>query len=154
MGNFSEWYDGVAGEIEQQKLRLSPKGQKKYNVNSLIRAAKRVAEFSEECDTCRQLQGEVNDLVSRLGNADQFSREERKEFRQKQKKLTDHLHKHHKLVPEGYYIAIGAGLGISIGGAIGTSLGNIGAGIGIGIALGAGIGASLDAQAKKEEKVI
>jgi hypothetical protein len=154
MGDFKGWHEGVVGEIEQQKIRLSPKGQKKYNVKLLTRAAKRVAEFSDECETCRGLQGEINELVSRLGNADQFSREERKEFRKKQKSLTEHLQKQHKLVPEGYYIAIGAGLGISIGVAIGTALGNIGAGIGVGIALGVGIGAGLDAQAKKEGKVI
>ena len=154
MADFTDWYEKVAGEIEQQKLRLSTRGQKKYNADALTRTAKRIAELSGECDTCRTLQGEVNDLVSRLGNSDRFSREERKVFQQKYGTLTYHLHKHHKLVPGGYYIGIGVALGISIGLVVDTLLDDIGAGLAIGIALGTGIGASLDAKAKKEKKVI
>jgi hypothetical protein len=155
MANLKEWYDGIVKEVDQQKLRLSKKGQKKYKLGSLLRGAKRLAEFSEDCEECRRFQGEVDTLVPRLGNAEQFSKEERKEYSRIHKSLTEHLQKQHKLVPEGYYIGIGVTLGIAIGVAIGTAvLQNTGVGIGVGLALGAGIGSALDAQAKKEGRAI
>ena len=154
MANFKDWYDGIVKEIDQQKNRLDKKAQKKYRVNFLLRAAKRVADFSEDCETCRGFQGEIDTFASRLGDAEQFSKEERKEYSRTRKKLTEHLQKRHKLVPEGYYMGVGVALGMSIGVAIGTAMQIIGAGIGIGLALGAGIGSNLDAQAKKEGKVI
>ena len=154
MANLKEWYDGIVREVDQQKSRLSEKGQKKYGVDSLLRASKRIADFSDECEECRGFQGEISNLVSRLGSAEQFSRDERKEHARKLKTLITHLQKRHKLVPGGYYIGAGAVLGVSIGVAIGTALQNIAVGVGVGIALGAGIGSAMDAKAKKEGKVI
>ncbi|MGB2957519.1 MAG: hypothetical protein WBG01_02815 [Bacteroidota bacterium] len=154
MANLKDWYDDIVKVVDEQKIRLGKKTQKKYKVDSLLRVAKRVAEFAEDCEECRGFQGEINTLASRLGNVEEFSKEERKEYSRTRKKLTEHLQKKHKLVPEGYYVGVGVALGISIGVAIGTAIQVIGAGIGIGLALGAAIGSSLDAQAKKDGKVI
>jgi hypothetical protein len=154
MANLKEWYDGIVKEVDQQKLRLSKKGQKKYKVNSLLRVAKRVAEFSEECEECRSFQGEIDALVPRLGSAEQFSKEERKEYSRTHKSLMEHLQKRHKLIPEGYYIGLGLVFGPAVGVAIGTALDSIGVGIGVGVGVGIAIGSGLDAKAKKEGKVI
>ena len=61
------------------------------------------------------------------------------------------------LVTEGYYTAIGIGLGMSFGVAIGTAIDRstgTAMGISIGMIVGMAIGRNLDLKAKKENRVI
>jgi hypothetical protein len=76
------------------------------------------------------------------------------------KRLTDfknYLKKEFSLVTEGYYTAIGIGVGISFGVAIGASFGEstgIAIGISLGMAFGLIIGRNMDTQAEKQNRVL
>jgi hypothetical protein len=76
------------------------------------------------------------------------------------KKLIDfknYLKKELSLITEGYYAAIGIGVGMSFGIAIGASFGEstgIAIGISLGMAFGLIIGRNMDAQAEKQNRVL
>ena len=154
MGDFQDWYEGTTRKIEQHKVRLSADDQQKYNTDELTRAAKRIADYSGDCETCRSLRGVVDDLVSSLGKAYQFTSDEQREYGRKYDSLTEHIREQHKRVRRGYYSAIWLSTGLCLGVCMGIVLDELLLGISGGIALGLAFGASLDAKAKKEGKSI
>ena len=52
MNSKSNWYDGIAKQINQLKVTLSEKDYKKYKLSLLLCVAERIAEFSPECGQC------------------------------------------------------------------------------------------------------
>jgi hypothetical protein len=117
----------------------------------LIRTAKRVASFSDDCAECLEFQGEIAKLVENLGDLVKASKEERKNYFKMINSIIKHLQQRHELVAENEYYGIWIGIGIAIGAGMGIVF-SVGAGIGI--AIGTAIGGNLDAKAKKEDKII
>jgi hypothetical protein len=77
-----------------------------------------------------------------------------KDYRDKIKRIVDHLRKKHKLIPAGTYTAIGNGIGVGLGVSFGVAMDNLGAGIGAGAGIGMAVGAALEAKAKKDGKIL
>ena len=165
MGSADDWYDGVAEGIGALKGKLSDKDYKKSRLGLLGRVAKRVADFSADCGQCERLQGDITELVERLGDLVEASKERRKSHLKVIGTIIKHLQKQHKLVREGDYVALGISMGLALGVPIGVAFGvaigdkqNVALGLPIGISVGMGVGVAvgsfLEAKAKKEGKVI
>ena len=155
MNNISNWYDGIAKQINQLEVTLSEKDYKKYKLKMLLCVAERIAEFSPECGQCQIFQQDISTLTQDVGNIIQVAdKDKRKAHLKMIDNIIGHLRKRHKLVTEGYYMGIGIAIGAGIGVALGAAMPNIGAGIPIGVGIGIAIGAALDAKAKKGGRVI
>ena len=155
MNSKSNWYDGIAKQINQLKDTLSEKDYKKYKLSLLLCVAERIAEFSPECGQCQIFQQDISTLTQDVGNIIQVADKDRRKAHIKTiNNIINHLRKHHKLVTEGYYMGIGIAIGSGLGVALGAAMPNIGAGIPIGVGIGLAIGAALDAKAKKEGRII
>jgi hypothetical protein len=155
----SQWYNRIATEISQHQITLGQKEAQKYKLDLLLRAAKRVDDFSHTCGQCQTFQSEISRLVQELSLLTQMpSKEGIKSHTRAIGGLVDHLKKVHKLVDKGHYLGIGVGIGWAIGaglgGALGAVLDNAGIGTAIGIVLGIAIGRYLDKKAEREGKVI
>ncbi|WP_042454145.1 hypothetical protein [Neobacillus dielmonensis] len=128
----------------------------KYNLNKCERVAEKLNNFSPNCMECQQQLSELKDhLIQLESKKDRLEYTDYNHHNQLIKGITSHLHKKHKLLPEGYYLSIYMSFGISIGCALGlTIFNNIALGIPIGMGIGIAIGAGLDADAKKKGKTI
>ena len=165
----NSWHDDIVREIGECREKFNKKDYKKYRLDFLVRAAKRVDGFSEDCNECESLRGEITKLVEGLGSLVEPSKENRKSHLKAVRIIIKHLEKRHKLICEGEYtaigISIGAGFGVAMGTmgmvfgvAIGAAMQNVAIGIPIGIGVGSSvglaIGSCMEAKAKKDGKVI
>ena len=155
MNSRSNWYDGIAKQINQLKVTLSEKDYKKYKLRMLLCVAERIAEFSPECGQCQIFQQDISTLTQDVANTIQLAdKGKRKTHLKSIDNIVGHLRKQHKLVTEGYYMGIGMIFGSAIGVALGAAMPYMGMGIPIGVGVGMSLGAALDAKAKKEGRVI
>jgi len=153
--SYSDWYDGIAKQINQLKETLSERDYKKYKLSLLLCVAERVAEFSSECGQCQLFQQDISTLTQDVGNIIQIDdKDKRKAHLKTINRMIGHLRKQHKLVTHGYYMGIGVAIGSAIGVALGAALDSIGSGAPIGVGIGMAIGAALDAKARKEGRAI
>lgn len=155
MSGNSDWYDGIAKQIDELKSTITEKDYKRFKLNLLLCVAQRVTEFSPGCGPCTAHQQDVTTITRDLGNLIQINdKEGRKSYYKSINRIIGHLQRQHKLVIEGYYIAMCMALGSGIGVAVGAAMDNIGSGIPIGVGIGVAIGAVLDAKAKKEGRIL
>jgi len=155
----SQWYNRIATEISQHQLALNQKDAKKYKLDLLLRAAKRVDDFSDICGECQTFKQEITNLVQELSLLLQMpGKEGIKSHTKAVSKIVEHLKKVHKLVDKGHYLGMGVGIGWAIGaglgGALGAAFDNPGIGTAAGIVLGLAVGRYLDKKAEREGKVI
>ena len=155
MKNKSDWLNGIMRQVDLLRDTLSERDYKKFKLRLLICLAERVTQFYNECGQCQILQQDISVLIQDVGNLVQLADKERqKSYFKSINKVTNHLHKQHKLVNEGYYMGIGMAIGSGIGVALGAALEQISGGIPIGVGIGLAIGVALDAKAKKEGRIL
>jgi len=151
----NRWYDDIAKTINSYQDSLSKKDQKKYKLDLLLRVARRVADFSDECGQCQLFQPDITTLAQDLGSLVQMpDKARRKIYLKTINKIVKHLQSEHKLVTQGHHVGLWIAIGSGIGVALGAGMDNVGGGIPIGMAIGVAIGLALDAKAKKEGRVI
>jgi hypothetical protein len=155
----SQWYNRIASDISGYQITLGKQGSRRYQLDKLLRIAKRVDDFSGICAECQGYQQEITRMVQELSLIVQMPEKEvTKKHQRSISGFIEHLKKVHRLVDKGHYTGMGVGIGLAVGGGIGAALGavadNPGIGTGIGIALGMAVGAFLDRKAKAEDKVI
>jgi len=151
----SDWYDKIAGYVNQAKNSIRDRKDKKYRLNLLLGVAERVDEFHPVCGQCQLFQQEITSLAHNLGNLIQLQNKERiKAHLQSINSMVKHLQKQHKLVTEGHYTGIWLAIGTAIGAALGPLSDEIVGSLPIGIGIGMAIGAALDAKTRKEDRVI
>ena len=151
----SDWFNNVKKQIDILKDTLGDKEYKKFKLRLLLCIAERINEFSSMCGECQLFQQELSTLVQDIPNLISLHDKERqKSYFRTIDKISKHLQKQHKLVPEGYYIGIGMAIGSGIGVALGAAFEQVGGGIPIGVGIGLAIGSALDAKAKREGRIL
>ena len=142
---------------EVRNLKEHPDA-KHLDANKLERIVSRLNAFShaEACESCKSLLKEAEERIGKLAfHRNALPKDGLKAYQKWAGTLTTHLQQGHKLVPEGFYLAIYMSIGISIGLAFGlTIFDNIALGLPIGMSIGIAVGAGLDADAKKKGKTI
>ena len=155
MNSRSDWFNNIQKQIDELKGTLSDKDYNKFKLRFLLCIAERLDEFSPTCGECQILQQDISVLVQDIPTLISLRDKERqKSYFRTIDKISKHLQKQHKLVPEGYYIGIGMAIGSGIGVALGAAFEQVGGGIPIGVGIGLAIGSALDAKAKKEGRIL
>ena len=155
MNGDSDWLNNIKKKIDPLKDTLSDKDYRKFKLRIVLCIAERLTEFYPVCGECQILQQDLSTLVQDIPNLISLQDKNRqKSYFQTIDKITRHLQKQHKLVPEGYYMGIGMAIGSGIGVALGAAFEQIGGGIPIGVGIGLAIGSALDAKAKREGRIL
>lgn len=141
----------MADRIDQLRNNVSPKEEKKLELDKVERIMKRLEQFSPECETCAQDRTILEENLDRLLEKSEMNPEDFERLKKVKGEMISHLQKTHKLVPEGQNVGVYMAIGISIGTSLGlTVFDNIGIGLSLGLALGVAIGSGKDAEAKKK----
>ncbi|MCX7772325.1 MAG: hypothetical protein N2376_04340 [Clostridia bacterium] len=153
-------------DIRSQKERLKELVQKlggltdsntakKYDVKYLERVCRRLVEFYDDCQVCREY-GEK--LLRHQEETQGFTNLQNKQvlasYHATVRNVVAHLQKEHKLIAEGTYMSTYMCLGLAIGTALGSAFQNIAIGMSIGLCLGIALGSGIDADYKKKGQVI
>lgn len=115
MGKLKVWAKKINGEIEDKKEDIFKRDYKFFKIDRLERINERIDVFSDDCDDCRNLKYDLEDIVSRLSEYVNGSPGKRAEYEKRSDKIVNHLKKVHGLVPENYYSSIFSFAGIIIG---------------------------------------
>jgi hypothetical protein len=152
MGDSEELKDIVLKRIGEIRNIVDQKLAAKLSLNLLERFTVRAASFSNDCEECRDYLQEIDKWVSKIADTSgQLEKPEWKDYQIILKRITDHMQKVHKLVPENYYMEIYMSMGISLGMVFGLSImHNIGIGMCFGLAIGVALGSGMDSDAKKK----
>jgi predicted nuclease with TOPRIM domain len=139
-------------DLEALNNEIGDKNAKKLHIELLERVTNRLGTFSVDCLVCEKHLFELNDQIEKLKNKHgQFEKVEFTEHQLMENKITSHLKKEHKLIPEGFYMSIYMSIGMSLGVVFGLLIfDNIALGLPLGLSFGLAIGVGLDADAKKK----
>ena len=150
----SDWYDGIARQINQQKGTLSKKDYKKHKLGLLLCLAGRADSFSAECSECQTFQHEITELTRGLDDLPEASKEKRNSYNKTINKIVSHIRKQHNLTTRSQNFAIWITVGVELGLLLGAGMGKIAGGMPFGIGLGMTIGLYLDVKLRKEGRLI
>jgi hypothetical protein len=154
MDNHNE-VEGLLKEISIIKSKIRPKQIKRLKLDLLENIIKRVANYSENCDECKEYFNSIKDVMEKLKrDITALEKNDYQKYQKKVRTVAEHLSKQHGLITEGYYMNIYVSMGLVIGIGVGVSLDNTGLGVAFGLCIGLAIGSMLDAKAKKEGRVI
>lgn len=146
--------DFLLREVELIKNKLTQKDIKKMRLGLLESIVIKADELSVECNDCKEFLNYLEGFVTEFSNKSELDANIFKEYNLKLKAIITHLNKRHKLVTEGFYVAIYMPLGMSMGVAMGVVFDNIAIGISLGMAIGLVIGSAMDSDAKKKNLTI
>ncbi len=114
----NDWYESISRGISAVKDRLGPIGRRRYTLSLFMRATRRVAGFSTDCEECRSLKSQNTELREGLTFSSQMTHREYRNCLTAIKSITKHLKRKHRLVDENHYIkrfvSIGAAFGLPL----------------------------------------
>jgi len=151
MADSNEWADLIIAQIEAAEANMEKSDARELQLSRLAKLTRRVAGFPD-CDECAVWQTRIGELTGSLKNS--LDREARRNFLAEMHLVMQHLHRKHRLSPDGQNLAIGMSVGIALGMITGAAIGNPGVGIAGGLGLGLATGAWLDARARQKGLVI
>lgn len=153
MKSLEKLVEDVKANFIELKNSVSEESSKKLDLKKCERIIEKLSSISINCEECKQRLVDLNNHLIVL--KENTERIDFKQHKQIINNISSHLQKEHKLIPEGYYLAIYMCIGLSMGVSLGLTLfQNFGLGMPIGMALGVAIGAALDSDAKKKGKTI
>jgi len=111
MAATEDWLRTVAGDIAAAEACLPPADRRRLKLPLLLRSARRVAAYSEECATCRALQGHIADVAAYLAAPGRALRRQPMWTEE----IARHLARSHRLVGEKYYVKRLVIMGVAFG---------------------------------------
>jgi len=93
----NDWYEGIEKEISSLKDKITKKDYKLYELDLLLRVAKRVVGFSSDCEYCHGHRNDISNLVTDLRNLPEITKEEVANYSRTFRSILKHLEKHHGL---------------------------------------------------------
>lgn len=153
MTSLENLVEQIRSLIKELKASVGEQISKRLGLTKNEQMVEKLNSFSHDCEECQQLLHDTkNHLIYLNENIPHIDMNQHKKITQK---ISTHLQKTHKLLPEGYYLSLYMSIGISIGVVFGlTIFDSIALGIPIGMSIGLAIGAGLDGDAKKKGKTI
>ncbi|WP_226582165.1 hypothetical protein [Halobacillus litoralis] len=141
----------MADRINELRNKVTPKEEKKLELDKVERILKRLEQFSSECETCAKYWKILGENVDTLLEKNELGREDFERLKKVKRGMISHLQKTHKLVSEGQNVGLFMAIGISIGTTLGlTVFDNLAIGLCLGLAMGVAVGSGKDAEAKKK----
>ena len=90
-------YEGIEKEISSLKEKMAKGDHKLFEVDLLLRVAKRVTSFSSDCEYCQGHRNDISNLVTDLANLPKMTEEEVADYGRTFRSILKHLEKHHGL---------------------------------------------------------
>jgi len=92
-----DWYEGIEKEISSLKEKM-PKGDySAYELDALLRVAKRVASLSDGCEVCAESSGKITDAIEGIADWPDASKEQKDGYTHAFRITVKHLEKNHAL---------------------------------------------------------
>ncbi len=113
----SEWTENFENEIKIQIEGVKRLDTGYINVRLLNNTAKKVDEYAPNCDTCKQLKSDYNELLPELVKRVKDN-DFRNKYEQKLIEVSKHLESKHHIKPKKYYASLYTFIGILIGTAL------------------------------------
>ena len=88
---------------------------KQYRPSRVLHLARRIAAFSPECEICRSLQVQIDQLCLNISDQLPIPRQSRKDYLYVIKNITRHLKCSHGLVEEKHYVKRYVFIGVTFG---------------------------------------
>ncbi len=130
---------------------ISPNVAKKINLPQIERASKRLTQFYDECNECREYTDQLircMEELAKLGRVEEIK--ELANLKRITNNVIAHMQKGHKLVIEGQYMSVFMPVGMSIGTAFGVGFDNLALGMSMGMLIGVTIGILVDDAYRKK----
>jgi len=93
----NDWYENIEREISSLEEKMTKGDYKLFEVDLLLRVAKRVTSFSSDCEYCQGHRNDISNLVTDLGNLPKMTEEEVAGYGRTFRSILRHLNKHHGL---------------------------------------------------------
>jgi hypothetical protein len=147
------WSEDIARTMGELKCRLKPGQVKEYQLDLLVRLAKRCDHLARGCASCQDYEKQIDNFLPHLVNIP-MPKLWSKEYLRMVGCLITHLKKAHHLASDGQNLSIWLGIGLIAGGVTGLATGNPSLGATIGLVSGGTIGLLLDYRLKLEGRII
>lgn len=155
------WHRKLVQAVDEHRQDFTQKQQRKYQIEFMLRIAKRVKESSDGCETCRSLQHTLTRLEAEFQELPGSKAQRRYQVEQLGE-MAEHFVKAHRLAPPVYYTRQYVRYGLIGGLLIGILLGFVIFGNGIylplavivGLLLGWAYGSAEDVKMKNERRLI
>lgn len=119
-----QWYLAWAEAVEVHQEAFTAKQNRRFQIDLMMRIARRVRDYSDRCETCRDYQHTLTRLEEEMQELPD-SKAQRQWQRQKLREIGQHYVAHHNLAPPGHYTRQGLKYGLLIGAALGVLVGLI-----------------------------
>jgi hypothetical protein len=155
------WYNELTRAVEERKSGFSDKQIKKYQVDFLLRLARRIKDYSDKSETCRSYQHILTRLEEEMGELPE-SKAQRQYQKKKLQEIEEYFVEHHRLIPPQYYTKKWVLYGVILGAIVGllaslfivSNLPLLPLGIAAGLLLGLTYGSGEDSKVKQEGRLI
>jgi hypothetical protein len=147
------WSQDIARTLGMLKCRLKPGQAKEYQLDLLVRLAKRCDQFGPGCPACRDYKNQIDKTMPFLENVP-LPKARSKEYLLMTGCLIAHLKKAHHLASNGQNLSLWLGMGLIAGGIIGLAVGNPSFYATMGLLAGVAIGLLLDYRLKLAGRII
>ena len=111
----SIWYKKIENQIIEQNEKLYKKDFKFYQVDTLLKLAKKADELSDNCQTCKHLKPSIEEIAENLSDYLKGDVGSRKKFEKKVDEINGHIRNVHKIYPSQFYLYTYSFAGIAIG---------------------------------------
>lgn len=115
MNKVRAWSNTVKKEIENQRDNIFKRDYKFFKIDRLERISERVDDFSGECEKCKELKIEIEDIVSGLSDSVNGSPGNRSRYEKRNERIVKHLKNEHKLIHRDYYSSVYSFAGLVFG---------------------------------------
>jgi hypothetical protein len=147
------WSQDIACNLGELKCRLKPGQVKEYQLDLLVRLAKRCDLLAQSCSLCQGYKVQIDTILPHLMNIP-LPKKRSKEYLRMMGCVITHLKHVHHLASDGQNLSIWLGIGVITGGVTGLAAGNPSLGATIGLVGGMGTGLLLDYRLKLEGRII
>ena len=119
----NDWYKSIVKETNLLRGKMPEGEYNDYGLDLLLRIAKRVEDFSPQCEECSSEKEQISNILAGISNWPSITKEQKKNYIQTLRIISDHLKNQHNLTQKGWPLWIS----IIIGGLLGALPGLISA---------------------------
>jgi len=109
------WYKKIENRIMEQSERLHKKDFRFYHVDTLLQIAKKIDEFSDNCQTCKHLKPNIEEISENLYEYLKGDVSSRKSYETKFEELNSHIRKVHQIYPKQFNLSLYSFIGVVAG---------------------------------------
>ncbi|MEN8123327.1 MAG: hypothetical protein ABFS35_23520 [Bacteroidota bacterium] len=108
----SLWYKKLEKTVLEENEKLYKRDFKFYQVDSFLKAAKKVDRFASQCTSCKESKSISEDIAENLFDYLKGDVKSRRIYEKKLDTMNKHLRKEHSIYPKQYFISLYSLMGV------------------------------------------